>query len=251
MQFTADGHPDDELLSAYLAEAIDDPAVAAAVSAHLATCAACREQIAQLRLITALLAELPAPALPRSFALAGEELQRLRPRPWYLRYQPVFRWASAIAAVLLVALLGIDLLAGEPAPVGTPSSTPSAAADQQRAPEAAGATPVAALSAPAEPTAAVERAAEATPEGTPAPASAVEPPAAITAMAATAETAAPVAGTPPEAEPAVATPSPIRVAAAASGIVLAIALTLGFLLPRLATRRRQLSQQVYRTGQVQ
>lgn len=244
MQFTADGHPDDELLSAYLAEAIDDPAVAAAVSVHLATCAACREQIAQLRLITALLAELPAPALPRSFALAGEELQRLRPRPWYLRYQTVFRWASAIAAVLLVALLGIDLLAGEPAPVGTPSSTPSAAADQQRAPEAAGATPVAALSAPAEPTAAVERAAEATPEATPAPASAPEPPAAVTAMAATPDTAttAPVAGTPPEAEPAVATPSPIRVAAAASGIVLAIALTLGFLLPRLATRRRQLSR---------
>lgn len=234
MQFTADGHPSDELLSAYLAEAIDDPAVGAAVSAHLAACAACREHIAQLRVITALLAELPAPALPRSFALTGEELQRLRPRPWYLRYQPVFRWASAIAALLLVALLGIDLLAGGPAPASAPSSTPSAAADRQAAPEAVGATPVAALSAPAEPTAAMGSAGEATPEATPLPASEPTPPAAITAMAAT----APVTGAPPEAEPATAMPSPVRLAAAAAGIVLTIALALGFLLPRLATRRR-------------
>ncbi|GBD16421.1 hypothetical protein HRbin26_01319 [bacterium HR26] len=244
MQFTADGHPSDELLSAYLAEAIDDPAVEAAVSAHLAACAACQEHIAQLRVITALLAELPAPALPRSFALAGEELQRLRPQPWYLRYQPVFRWASAVAAVLLVALLGIDLLAGGPAPAGAPSSTPSAAADRQAAPEAAAATPVAALSAPAEPTVAMKSAGEATPEATPVPASTPAPPAAVTAMAATPETAAtaPVTGAPPEAEPATAMPSPIRLASAAAGIVLAIALALGFLLPRLAARRRQLSR---------
>jgi anti-sigma factor RsiW len=244
MQFTADGHPSDELLSAYLTEAIDDPAVEAAVSAHLAACAACREHIAQLRVITALLAELPAPALPRSFALAGEELQRLRPRPWYLRYQPVFRWASAVAAVLLVALLGIDLLAGGPEQTATPPKAPSSAVERQAAPEAA-ATPAAALSAPAEqPAGDTGSAGEAAPAETPMPASEATPEAPVAVMVAP-ETPQPAPATPAptaagEAEPSARGigVSPLGLAAFGVGVVLVIALALGFVVPRLSSRRR-------------
>ncbi len=233
MRLTADGHPSDELLSAYLAEAIEDPAVEAAVSAHLDTCSACREQIAQLHAITTLLAELPAPSLPRSFALTREELERLRPRPWYLRYQPAFRWASAVAAVLLVALLGLDLLTAGPAA----REAPGPAADRRALPEPAAATPVAALSAPAEPTAGAEGAGGATPEL--APAGKEVPTESIGVMAATPEpavtTPAPSPAPSPERETAMT--SPLRLAAAVVSMVLAVTLVLGFLLPRLAARR--------------
>ncbi len=233
MRLTADGHPSDELLSAYLAEAIDDPAVEAAVSAHLAACAACREQVAQLQIITALLAELPAPSLPRSFALTREELERLRPRPWYLRYQPVFRWASAVATVLLVALLGLDLLTAGPA--AREGSGP--AVNRQALPEPTAATPVAALSAPTEPIAGAGG-----PEGLPRellPAGKEVPTESSGVMAAPAE---PTMSTPapsptPSPELGTAMPSPLRLAAAVVSMVLAMTLVLGFLLPRLAKRR--------------
>ena len=219
MRFTADGHPNDQLLSAYLAEAINDPAVAAAVSAHLATCTACQEQIAELQVITALLAELPAPALPRSFTLTGEELERLRPRPWYLRYQPLFHWSSAIAALLLVALLSVDLLAGGPAPAGMPASPPQPAADRQAAPEAVEATPVAALSAPAEPTPGETGSAqEIAPAGTPVPATESTPEAPVAVMAAPSTPQPTPAGSVPkaagedESSPAETGISPLRLA---------------------------------------
>jgi hypothetical protein len=234
MPFSSHQHPSDELLSAYLAEAIDDPALQAAVSGHLHTCLTCREQVAQLHAITTLLAELPAPPLLRSFALTREELERLQRRPWYLRYQPMFRWSSAIAAVLLV-LLGLDLLVSRPAA----HETPAVIGVRQATPEPMVDAPVAAMSAPEERTAAAEPAAAATPEAMPA-GKEVPTEESLGIMAATPEEAP--TETAPSAAPAAGKASvPIswllRLGVTVAGIVSVVSLTVGFLVPRLVARR--------------
>ena len=57
-----------EALSAYLDGALDG-AERDALERHLATCEACRAELAGLRRVGALLRALPEPALPRSFTL--------------------------------------------------------------------------------------------------------------------------------------------------------------------------------------
>jgi len=234
MQYSG-GHPSDELISAFLVGAIDDPAIGATVSGHLETCPACREQVAQLQAITKLLAELPAPPLPRSFTLTREELDRLQPRPWYLRYQPVCRWASAIAAALLVVLLGLDLLVFGPTAV----EIPGAAGVRQATPEPIAEAPAAAMNAPQERTAAAEPTAApalaSTPVGKEVPTDE-----SMSIMATTPE--ADQAAAAPNAAPATGGASTtvstvLRLGASLAGIVFVISVGVGFVVPRLVARR--------------
>ncbi|HKS68809.1 MAG TPA: zf-HC2 domain-containing protein, partial [Ktedonobacterales bacterium] len=65
-------HADREVLRERLSAYLDGelaPGDDAALERHLATCAECRDELAGLREVRALLRALPQPALPRSFAL--------------------------------------------------------------------------------------------------------------------------------------------------------------------------------------
>jgi uncharacterized membrane protein YgcG len=110
-------HLPDELLSAYL----DGEVTAqerARVASHLATCASCRESLQSLRDTVTLVKALPRMPVPRAFTLT-EEMVGLRPTrartPWIAVY---LRGMSAVAALLLIVLLGGDLFlrSGQPAP---------------------------------------------------------------------------------------------------------------------------------------
>lgn len=231
MTFTTDGHPNDELLSAYLVGAIEDGSTRAMVEHHLAGCPTCREHIAQLQLIRALLSELPAPALPRSFTLTRDELQRLRRRPWYLRYQPVFRRLSAVAAVLLIVLFAVELLA----PTGAPRSVSEGHAEQAATPVTAE-TPVSVMSAPA--AAEPPGTADASPAlSEQAPAASGTPEVAVAAAPSPQPGGAPAADTAQEkAAPASSGVSLLDLAVAVTAAILVVALLLAFLLPAAAAR---------------
>lgn len=73
---THNTHITDEDLSLYLDGALDDREIEDRVTRHLDQCIHCRERLDDLRTITALLAELPAPALPRSFRLSERDVPR-------------------------------------------------------------------------------------------------------------------------------------------------------------------------------
>lgn len=99
-----------------------------AVRAHLADCAECRAVLSDLQAVVASLAALPLPVLPRSFALTPDMLEErdlpqqlevgqkpidmLATPAWRRRQIALTRYASVVAAVLLVLVLGIDLLTG-------------------------------------------------------------------------------------------------------------------------------------------
>lgn len=116
-------HINEALLSDYLDEQIEDLETAQKVQDHLQRCDACQQALAELRLVTVLLAELPEPELPRSFRLTPEMVPEMAPvrlvqqEPWFLRFQPALRWATAAAALLLVLVLSADLALNRP---GTP-----------------------------------------------------------------------------------------------------------------------------------
>ncbi|MGN6563968.1 MAG: anti-sigma factor family protein [Thermomicrobiales bacterium] len=113
----AAGHLDDETLNAYL-DATPGNAEAttrAAIDAHLAACAPCRERLADLAATVTLLHALPDVAPPRSFVLTPEIVAGGVPvrRPRILPRQPSWvwpaRWASIAAAFLLALTIGLDL----------------------------------------------------------------------------------------------------------------------------------------------
>ena len=98
-----------EALSAYLDDALDG-AERDALERHLATCAACRAELAGLRRVGALLRALPEPALPRSFTLpetTPARAERAGPAravtPWARAAQWVGGMAAALGAGLLIA----------------------------------------------------------------------------------------------------------------------------------------------------
>lgn len=90
-----------ERLSAYLDDQLA-PAERAALERHLPACARCAAELAELRRIVALLHAMPAPALPRSFALPATAAQaedaRDREQPAYDvdREQPVALAPSSV-----------------------------------------------------------------------------------------------------------------------------------------------------------
>ncbi len=169
-------HTDDrsELLSDYLDNALD---VAARQQAErtVRDCAACADELADLRSLQAMLRALPTPVPRRSFTI---DPATVRPRRLLF---PIFRIASLAAAVMLFVVLGIDAL-----PSNDPATMPTAAMMESRAGKEVGPAggaaesgqysdqatsepPMAALSAPApEGTMAAEAAADAAPSDDPA-----------------------------------------------------------------------------------
>jgi anti-sigma factor RsiW len=122
-------HPADwvrqrEQLSAYVDGELS-AAERAAIERHLPACAECRAELAELRRVRALLGALPAPTLPRSFALpTGSSTNARLPNassrantgsgrpPWYRASQ----WAGGVAASLGLALLLGNALLGQASP---------------------------------------------------------------------------------------------------------------------------------------
>ncbi len=93
-----------ERLSAYLDGELN-LAERADLEAHLSGCAECQRELASLRQMKALLGALPAPALPRSFALP----ETLRPLP--ARRAPEPRWSRPLQALGgLAAVIGLGFL---------------------------------------------------------------------------------------------------------------------------------------------
>lgn len=94
-------------LSAY-ADGQLDPRRQEAVDGHLAGCASCRQEVEELRTVIGLLGRVAQVDAPRSFALT--EAPRMAPA-WAVRYTAPLRYATATAALLLVAVVTGDLVA--------------------------------------------------------------------------------------------------------------------------------------------
>lgn len=135
--FTAAGQLSDETLTAWL----DDPgafrpADAERIRTHLRQDAASREALDDLHLVVSALGNLPEIEPTRSFALSAQVAHAARPvmttrpavRPptpvapvvrlqessvWQARQQRTLRWASAVAAMLLVFVLSVDAFTGD------------------------------------------------------------------------------------------------------------------------------------------
>ncbi len=89
-----------------------------ALERHLATCAFCQKELASLRQVVALLRRVPQVEASRSFALTQAPSVRLR---WPVMYGSSIRYATAVAAMLLLAVVMADLVTGRPtalAPAG-------------------------------------------------------------------------------------------------------------------------------------
>jgi hypothetical protein len=98
----------EESLSAYMDGELSS-AETARVERHLRECEACSENLATLRQTVALLKELPAKPAPRSFAVRPARVKARRavvPPAWGFG---LLKGATALAALLLVVLIGGDL----------------------------------------------------------------------------------------------------------------------------------------------
>ncbi len=104
---------DDELLSAWLDGQVSR-AERDAVDAAIAADPAVRAQATDLRATIALLRGLPQPAPRRTFILTPEQGAAIRPArvAWITRLFPAVSAASAVAAVLCIALVAGDLATG-------------------------------------------------------------------------------------------------------------------------------------------
>ncbi len=109
-------------LSAYIDEQLT-ASERARVDAHLRDCVRCQSSLKSLQWTIALVKQAPAPTVPRAFTLPVHEYQardqfaaapaRTRPvvRTPSARFVfPALRLSTALATVLLVALVGIDLI---------------------------------------------------------------------------------------------------------------------------------------------
>ena len=97
-----------DLLNSYLDGALS-PAVHAQVAEHLEGCAECRAELADLRRLKAWLQAVPEVEPPRSFVLTRGQTET----PRWLR---MVRYATAVAAIVLVALLTGDFMSQGLAP---------------------------------------------------------------------------------------------------------------------------------------
>jgi len=98
----------DESLSAYLDGELS-PAEKSRVEQHLHECEACAQNLATLRQTVSLLRELPAKRAPRSFTIRPVSIRAKRaaaPPAWGYG---LLKGATALAALLLVLLVGGDL----------------------------------------------------------------------------------------------------------------------------------------------
>jgi hypothetical protein len=110
-------------LSAYLDNMLPERA-RRRLEAHLDTCQACRQELAELRSAVEALGSLPMAEVPRSFALAGAPVAEAGPRPAVRRLEFGLRLATATAAFAL-ALVVIGDLTGLPGGGGEEEATPA------------------------------------------------------------------------------------------------------------------------------
>jgi hypothetical protein len=94
------------------------------LEAHLDSCQACRQELAELRSAVEALGSLPMAEVPRSFALAGAPVPEVRPRPAVRRLEFGLRLATATAAFAL-AFVVIGDFAGLPGGGGEKEATPA------------------------------------------------------------------------------------------------------------------------------
>lgn len=95
----------EERLSEYVDNRLP-PRERATIEQHIADCATCRASLESLRWTIALVRQVPAPALPRSFTLPV-------PAPRAPRVSLAFglaQFGAALATVLLLAVIGVDVL---------------------------------------------------------------------------------------------------------------------------------------------
>jgi anti-sigma factor RsiW len=107
MERLSHNHPDhvSDLLSAYIDDAVDLGERHRAAS-YIETCAACAEEVRELRMFRELLRDLPNVQPRRSFTLDPATVAP----PRRLLF-PTLRWASLVATLLFVVVLGVDTLA--------------------------------------------------------------------------------------------------------------------------------------------
>jgi anti-sigma factor RsiW len=173
-------------LSAYLDNQLS-AGERARVGAHLRTCDRCQADLESLRYTQRVLRAMPEIRAPRSFALTPEQGARALPRwqaGWGFRF---LQGATALAAVLLLAVVGLDAFVLN-----------SARSFSASAPAPAARLVATAVSVPAAADAATNESKVATgaPSGAQAPAAATNQPGNAAGTAAAAATVAPVS--PPE-----------------------------------------------------
>lgn len=124
---SADGHVSPEVIAAWLDTPDDfDATERETIATHIAGCATCRAVAEDLHQVVSALATLPQVSAPRSFSLtrnmveedasrretpAGRAPVRMREtNAWHERRYRAVRWATAVAAVLFVFVLSLDLV---------------------------------------------------------------------------------------------------------------------------------------------
>ncbi|HEY0739661.1 MAG TPA: hypothetical protein VGD69_32350 [Herpetosiphonaceae bacterium] len=122
MERLSHNHTDnyDELLSAYIDNAVDLGERHQAAQL-IASCAACAQQVQELRMFRELLRELPNVQPRRSFTLDPATVA-----PQRRLLFPTLRWSSLVAALLFVVVLGVDVLGGSAPQSAMPASAPVA-----------------------------------------------------------------------------------------------------------------------------
>ena len=125
-------HVTDEELS-LLIDGMLDERTSRRVQTHLQQCDACHQRYEELRQTVVLLHKVPRVSVPRAFTLTeadvtGRARQRGRALPW-------MRWATALVAAMLVAVVGLDLLtASILGSSGTAAPPPKMALQAERMP---------------------------------------------------------------------------------------------------------------------
>lgn len=99
-------------LSAYMDDMLSERA-RRRLEAHLDSCQACRQELAELRVTVEALGSVPMAEVPRSFTLAAAPVAEVRPRPAARRLEFGLRLATATAAFAL-ALVVVGDFAGLP-----------------------------------------------------------------------------------------------------------------------------------------
>jgi len=110
-------------LSAYVDDMLSEKA-RRRLEAHLHSCEACRQELAELRATVEAMGSLPMADAPRSFTLAASPVAEVRPRPAARRLEFGLRLATATAAFAL-ALVVVGDFAGLPGGGGQEEEKPS------------------------------------------------------------------------------------------------------------------------------
>ena len=104
-------HPvGDEELNAYIDGELDD-AARSRVEAHLESCAACREAVDELRMVSRALQALPGAQAPRSFALREADVEPMPARQAgrLAGATPLLGGVATVAFLAFFVLVGVDV----------------------------------------------------------------------------------------------------------------------------------------------